>query len=199
MAELTRDEMRERLGNIDQIRDIIFGAQLREYDNRFDKIESEVSMLQQDIQDRVEQLKTVFSTELRTTVDSLDKKIKTLTVNSQEDAADFRQQLDRLNRKFSGNIDSLNSDLEKQTNALRDELGQTRDSLQDDVRGLRSQVLDELERRFSMLKDVKVSRYDMAEILFELGMRLKGSEFVPELKEAATTNDGSQVIFPEIS
>lgn len=199
MAELTRDEMRERLGNIDQIRDIIFGAQLREYDNRFDKIESEVSMLQQDIQDRVEQLKTVFSTELRTTVDSLDKKIKTLTVNTQEDAADFRQQLDRLNRKFSGNIDSLNSDLEKQTNALRDELGQTRDSLQDDVRGLRAQVLEELERRFSMLKDVKVSRYDMAEILFELGMRLKGSEFVPELKEAATNNDGSQVIFPEIS
>jgi phosphoglycerate-specific signal transduction histidine kinase len=199
MAELTRDEMRERLGNIDQIRDIIFGAQLREYDNRFDKIESEVSMLQQDIQDRVEQLKTVFSTELRTTVDSLDKKIKTLTVNTQEDAADFRQQLDRLNRKFSGNIDSLNSDLEKQTNALRDELGQTRDSLQDDVRGLRAQVLEELERRFSMLKDVKVSRYDMAEILFELGMRLKGSEFVPELKEAATSNDGSQVIFPEIS
>lgn len=199
MAELTRDEMRERLGNIDQIRDIIFGAQLREYDNRFDKIESEVSMLQQDIQDRVEQLKTVFSTELRTTVDSLDKKIKTLTVNTQEDSADFRQQLDRLNRKFSGNIDSLNSDLEKQTNALRDELGQTRDSLQDDVRGLRVQVLDELERRFSMLKDVKVSRYDMAEILFELGMRLKGSEFVPELKEAATTNDASKVIFPEIS
>lgn len=199
MAELTRDEMRERLGNIDQIRDIIFGAQLREYDNRFDKIESEVSMLQQDIQDRVEQLKTVFSTELRTTVDSLDKKIKTLTVNSQEDATDFRQQLDRFNRKFSGNIDSLNSDLEKQMNALRDELGQTRDNLQDDVRNLRSQVLEELERRFSMLKDVKVSRYDMAEILFELGMRLKGSEFVPELKEAATTNDGSQVIFPEIS
>lgn len=120
-------------------------------------------------------------------------------MNTQEDAADFRQQLDRLNRKFSGNIDSLNSDLEKQTNALRDELGQTRDSLQDDVRGLRAQVLEELERRFSMLKDVKVSRYDMAEILFELGMRLKGSEFVPELKEAATTNDGSQVIFPEIS
>ena len=32
MAEITKEEMRERLGNIDQIRDIIFGAQLREYD-----------------------------------------------------------------------------------------------------------------------------------------------------------------------
>ena len=41
--------------------------------------------------------------------------------------------------------------------------------------------------RFSMLKEVKVSKDDMAEILFELGMRLKGAEFVPELKEAADT------------
>jgi hypothetical protein len=46
MAEITKEEMRERLGNIDQIRDIIFGAQLREYDNRFDKIDSDLSMMQ---------------------------------------------------------------------------------------------------------------------------------------------------------
>jgi hypothetical protein len=42
------------------------------------------------------------------------------------------------------------------------------------------------------MKAAKVSRDDMAEILFELGLRLKGTEFEPELKEAAggdTAND----------
>ena len=34
MNQLTREDVRERLGNIDQIRDIIFGAQIRDYDNR---------------------------------------------------------------------------------------------------------------------------------------------------------------------
>ena len=63
MAEITKEEMRERLGNIDQIRDIIFGAQLREYDNRFDKIDSDLSMMQQDMQARIEQVKTVLSAE----------------------------------------------------------------------------------------------------------------------------------------
>ena len=56
MAEITKEEMRERLGNIDQIRDIIFGAQLREYDNRFDKIDSDLSMMQRDMQARIEQV-----------------------------------------------------------------------------------------------------------------------------------------------
>ena len=35
MTQMLREEVRERLGNIDQIRDIIFGAQIREYETRF--------------------------------------------------------------------------------------------------------------------------------------------------------------------
>ncbi len=36
---------------------------------------------------------------------------------------------------------------------------------------------------FSMLKDAKVSKDDIAEVLLELGLRLKGTELVPELKK----------------
>lgn len=185
MAEITKEEMRERLGNIDQIRDIIFGAQLREYDTRFDKIESGLSMLQQDLQTRVEQVKTVLSTELRIAVDSIEKKLKSISTNSQEEVADLRQQLDRVNRKFSSSFESLDETVDSKTSALRDDLSATRDKLQEETRQLKAQVFEELDRRFSMLREVKVSRDDMAEILFELGMRLKGTEFVPQLKEVA--------------
>lgn len=185
MAEITKEEMRERLGNIDQIRDIIFGAQLREYDTRFDKIESGLSMLQQDLQTRVEQVKTVLSTELRIAVDSIEKKLKSISTNSQEEVADLRQQLDRVNRKFSSSFESLDETIDSKTSALRDDLSATRDKLQEETRQLKAQVFEELDRRFSMLREVKVSRDDMAEILFELGMRLKGTEFAPQLKEVA--------------
>jgi hypothetical protein len=40
MRDITQEEMRERMGNIDLIRDIIFGPKLQEYDNRIDKLES---------------------------------------------------------------------------------------------------------------------------------------------------------------
>ena len=197
MAEITKEEMRERLGNIDQIRDIIFGAQLREYDNRFDKIESDITMLQQDIQTRLEQVKSVLTIELRTAFDSIDKKFKSLNLTTQEDTADIRQQIDRVNRKFSSSIEALDEALDSQTSSMRQDFSQSRDQLQEELRGLKTQVLEELDRRFSVLREVKVSRDDMAEILFELGMRLKGSEFVPELKEVADNSLDSGRLLPD--
>lgn len=65
MSEITREEVRERLGNIDQIRDIIFGAQLRDYNNRLDKIEADLSLLQQDTRDRLEHIKTSLVSEIK--------------------------------------------------------------------------------------------------------------------------------------
>lgn len=185
MGEITRDEIRERLGNIDQIRDIIFGAHLREYTSRLDKAESDISAIQQDVRDRLNDLKLTLATELRTAVESIDKRLKTISSSAQEEAADLRQQFDRLNRKFTSNIENLDETVEAQRIALRDELAQTRDSLQNDTRELRSLVLEELDRHFSILREDKLSKDDLAELLFELGMRLKGSEFVPALREAA--------------
>ena len=197
MAEITKEEMRERLGYIDQIREIIFGAQLREYDNRFDKIDSDLSMMQQDMQTRLEQVKTVLSGEMRAAIDSFEKKIKSINLNTQEESADLRQQIDRVNRKFSSSIEALDEAIDNQTSSLRDELSQTRDRLSEESRTLKTQVFEELDRRFSMLRDVKVSRDDMAEILFELGMRLKGTEFVPELKGVTDNKLNSDFLLPE--
>ncbi|MEG4168817.1 MULTISPECIES: hypothetical protein [unclassified Microcoleus] len=197
MAEITKEEMRERLGNIDQIRDIIFGAQLREYDNRFDKIDSDLSMMQQDMQTRIEQVRTVLSGEMRAAVDALEKKVKSLTSNTQEESADIRQQVDRINRKFSSSMEALDEAIDNQTSSLRDELSQTRERLSEETRTLKTQVFEELDRRFSMLRDVKVSRDDMAEILFELGMRLKGTEFVPELKGVGDNKLNNEFLLPE--
>ena len=197
MAEITKEEMRERLGNIDQIRDIIFGAQLREYDNRFDKIDSDLSMMQQDMQARIEQVKNVLSAEMKAAVDSFEKKVKSLTLNTQEESADLRQQIDRVNRKFSSSIEALDEAIDNQTSSIRNELSQNRERLSEETRTLKTQVFEELDRRFSMLRDVKVSRDDMAEILFELGMRLKGTEFVPELKGVADNKLNNEFLLPE--
>lgn len=188
MPEITKEEMREKLGNIDQIRDILFGSLLREYGARFEKIESDIALLQQEMHDYASQVKSVLSTELRAAIESIEKRLKSLSLSSQEESADLRQQIDRINRKFTTTIQSLDESVDKQINLMREEFTDTRDRLQEDVRSLRNQVFDELNSRLSVMRDAKVSRDDMAEILFELGMKLKGTEFVPELKQAADTN-----------
>lgn len=184
MNQMSKDDVRERLGNIDQIRDIVFGAQLREYDNRFSKLESDILRLQQEMRSQIEQLKANLTVELKAGVEALDKKVKSLSLTTQEEAADLRQQVDRMNRKFSGSVQSLDETLDSQVTSIRDELFQNKTQVQDDIMALRDLILEELERRFSDLTDTKVSKDDIAETLFALGMRIKGTEFIPKLREA---------------
>jgi DNA repair exonuclease SbcCD ATPase subunit len=183
--QIKRDDMYDKLGNIDQIRDIIFGAQLREYNSRFEKIEADIVATQDELRDRIGEVKTALTTEMRVAIESLEKKIKTLQTSSDEERQDLRQQVDRTYRKTTANFEKLSADLDENTTSIREELNEAKEKLQEDVRSLRTYIQEELDRRLSALGNIKVSRDDMAEILFELGMRLKGTEFVPELEEAS--------------
>ncbi len=185
MSELSKEEMRDRLGNIDQIRDIIIGSQLREFNARFGKIETDVSLMEQEMRDRLEEVKTTLLGEIKFAAEAIDKKLKGAIASTQEEQLELRQQIDRSNKKFSTSIENLDKDIDTQTDSIRTQMTQSIGKLQEDVHTLRTQVFEQLDLRFATLTGVKVSRDDMAEILFELGMRLKGTEFVPKLKQAA--------------
>lgn len=246
MSDLTSNELRERLGNIDQIRDILFGSYLRESNNRLEQVEKSLSILQQEIRERTDELKQVLSTEFEASVDNIEKKIKSIVLKDEQEKFDIqqklelltkkiansaedtkadvfkqlqietstletkiksftqkdeeekisiRQQIDRLNKKFNDNVESLNQNIESKTDSLRDDLLSSREKLQTDISSLRSQVFEELERRFNLLLNGKVARDDLAEFLFELGLRLKGTEFVPQLKEAVSSEETSDSNF----
>ncbi|MGB6169043.1 MAG: hypothetical protein WBF52_15775 [Geitlerinemataceae cyanobacterium] len=197
MNDDSKAALRERLGNIDQIRDILFGSQLREYDTRLEQVESTVSVLQQEIRDRTDDLKQSLFKEIQAVVEALEKKIKSMTLKDNEEKVDIRQQLDRLSKRLSANVTTLDETIDKQTSALRDDMTASREKLQGDVLDLRNQIFDELDKRIANLTKSKMARDDMAEILFEVGLRLKGSEFVPELKEAADSDSG--YLLPEKS
>ena len=122
MDEITKDEMRERMGNIDLIRDIIFGSKLKEYDSRIERLESKFSLLEQEMRDRTEQIKTDCLTELRASVDSVEEKIKSLSFTSQKDNADIRQLIDQSYKSFSSSLESLDKTIVSQTKSIRKEL-----------------------------------------------------------------------------
>jgi ElaB/YqjD/DUF883 family membrane-anchored ribosome-binding protein len=134
--------MRERRENIDLIRDIIFGSKLKEDDSRIDRLESKFSLLEQEMRDRTEQIKTDCLTELRASVDSVEEKIKSLSFTSQKDKVDIRQLIDQSYKSFSSSLESLDKIIVSQTKSIRKELSETREKLQQDTQSLQSQIIE---------------------------------------------------------
>ena len=183
MQQTTTTGAREKSGNIDQIRELMFGAQIREFDGRFETLESELATSHEEMHKRINEVNSALSGELHAAVESLEKQIKSLDFSGQEDRTDLRQQIERTDSKFTNRFQSLSEAVDANATSLREELSQATGKLQGDVQDLKTQVFDELNKRFSMLGEVKVSKDDMAEILFEVGLRIKGAELVPDLEE----------------
>jgi hypothetical protein len=204
MADVSAEEMRERLGNIDQIRDLLFGHKSREYDQRFDKYEQRLSSLestfanfQSEIRDRLTQLQDSLSTEIRSALDSLEKKQKYLTITTQESAAKLQHELSLVDQKTAHGVVALHQNLTSQGNALQAEMTEIRHEFDTEIQNLRNQIFDEFTKEISGLKDTRVSRAALAEVLFELCLKIKQNDFVSELSDSMNNSVKTELLLPE--
>lgn len=181
MAEKSKGKSLETGGNIDQVRDILFGNLMREYNDRFEKLESELSTLTADTRDRINQTRDTILTEVRANSENLEKRLKTLDQSHQSEAENIRQEIERVNQKLLTSVQQLDETIDTQVTSVRRDLLDSKEALQNSMRTLRTQVTEALEKQVTKLHDVKVSREDMAEMLMEMAMKLKGTGSAGEL------------------
>lgn len=148
MTDITKEEMKDRLGNIDQIRHLLFGNKIKEYeqlfesnDSRLDKLESELTNFQSEMRDRLTQLQESLSTEIRSGLDSLEKKLKYLSLTTHEETSKLQQAIESTNKKVTQGVDALDKKVNYQTNLLRNEVLQTKEKLEGDFQVLKQQFL----------------------------------------------------------
>jgi hypothetical protein len=188
MADITPNQMRDRLGNIDQIRDILFGDREREYTERIDHMEADLEELSQAIELRLTALETQMSADLQTAVNSLEKKIQFVSSSLNSESSEIRQNLQTVERDLAGNIVIVEKTLSASLGEVETGLSNTRSQLKSGLQELKSQLLDEIEKHFNGLGGEKVSRTELAEMFFDLCMQMRGqSESSTETETAQGT------------
>lgn len=120
--------------NLDKIRDILFGAQVRDHERRFTRLETqllaEAAQLRNDLKQRFDQLEQHIRTEVETltahlaneqharatSVDQVTKELESLTGVLQSSTAQLQDQSEQAHRK-------LRTDLQSEATALREDFG----------------------------------------------------------------------------
>lgn len=204
MVEITKEEMRQRLGNITQLRDLLFGDKMQEYEQQFqdcfrriDRLESDLVQYQSAFNARLAQLQTSLTQEIRSAVDSLEKKFKYLQLTTHETTNNLQQEIQTVAQTSSQRSESLKNQLIGQTNNLQENIRHTQEILESDLRDLRQQVFTELEKRLSELTDGKVAKADLAEILFDLCLKLKRTPSLAEARETSDEQMSTDLLLPE--
>lgn len=212
MNEITKAEMRKRLGNITKLQEILFGEQVeaynqkfKQYNHRLNQLENSHDKFQLAMEERFQQLETKILHQINSLTNSLEKKIKYLELTTKEEHQRIQQELDIISQHNYDSIDFLQNSLNAHTNSLKTEITQSKTALDRDLQLLKQQVFTQLESNLSELSTAKVSRSDLSEILFELCLKLKESDenftrvenHDRQKLKAQTNQDHVDLILPE--
>jgi uncharacterized phage infection (PIP) family protein YhgE len=169
----------EGVGNLDKIREILFGSHVREYESRFARLEErltdELADLRETARKRLEALETYARSEFESVQAHLKGERENRTNALRQIARDLSELGDALTAKIN-ELDERNSQADRQS---RLELLQLSKNVSEELRSKQDEMGALLDRRVQELRNVKMDRAGLATLFMELATRLNGEFQVP--------------------
>jgi hypothetical protein len=159
-------------GNVDKIRDILFGAQMREYEKRFIRLEErmlkEFGILREDLKKRFDSMESYVRKEVELLNDRQRTEQNDRSTAIQEISKEFKDSATTLDKR----IIALEDQHSKRARELHDQILAQSKSLSEEIQQKHEAMSAVLEREARELQSDKVDRSNLSELLMEMAMRL---------------------------
>lgn len=166
-------------GNLEKVRDILFGNQMRDVDRRFARLEERIIKdtrdLKEDITRRLDALEAHAA-----------KETETLAGDLRHERTDRLESNARLSREladaagaFERRSATIEEHMARGQREIRQHILEQQQRLSDDMRGRIEEVLAALARESSELRNDKTDRMALASLLKEMAMRLSDEFKLP--------------------
>lgn len=159
-------------GNVDQIRDILFGSQMKDYERKFSGLEQrilmEVSRLKDDTKKRFDSLESFINKEVEVLNDRLKAEKSTRDDSLKELSAELKNTSKVLDKRLS----TLEGSTEKDIRELRQALLDQSKNLLNEIGTKHDEGMAILDRSVITLSDEKVNRSALSGMLTEVAIRL---------------------------
>ena len=159
-------------GSLDKVRDILFGAQVRDADRRFAKLEERIAKesaeLKEDVRKRLGVLEQFVKHEVESLADRLKDEHEARTDAEKELARELRDASKAAEKKF-GQVDDHVAKVQRE---LRQQLLEAQQKIGDEIQRQAQEGATMLARESGELRQDKVDRTALAAMLNELAVRL---------------------------
>jgi archaellum component FlaC len=194
-------------GKVDRIRDILFGSQMRDYDERFQRLDErltrEAMEARAEVQTRLEALDERFQrfderltreamearAEVQTRLEALESFFKgevesmTNRFNTEQsergNALEIARNLASMVNALEAKISGIGEETARELHALREQLSEQSKALSAEINEKHNQIKAGLDREAEQIRGTMIGREPLAEILSEVAHRLKNGFRAP--------------------
>jgi hypothetical protein len=165
--------------DIDQLRDIIFGGQLREYERRFARMEERLAKELTDVREEVRDRCTTLERYVRDELESIRVELRATEQSRTADERRLSELIVDSTKSAEGRITALSDLVGKQHRELRTQLLEQTRTITDDVQRRHADLLALVTRDAAELRDGKADRTALSALFMEVALRLRDESVVP--------------------
>ena len=166
--------------NVDKIRDILFGSQMREYEKRFARLEEQVAKslesMREDVKKRVDSLEAFTQQEL----DSLGQRLKNEKGERVEGLKELTSELRGIANSLEKKLSQMEEEMAAGQGDLRTRILEQSKSLSNDIDRVKKEISTAMDREVQTLRAEKTDRAALADLFNEFALRLTNEFTLPE-------------------
>ena len=166
--------------DVERIRDILFGARMKDYDQRFAAIEQRLGdsleQLRRDLSGRLDALESFTRDELQRLADKQANERKERVAALET----LNETLTRLDARLRDGLDELGEQGARERMELRNELMTQSREFSEELRQRSEELRGLLNQETRRLQQDKTGREELSRLMSEVAMRLSGEFQLPE-------------------
>ncbi len=167
------------IGNIDKIREIIFGGHMRDYERRFMRVEERLAKesvdLREDTRKRFDVLETFIKTEFAALADRLQAEQRT----RDEAVLGLWRGVHDTGQALTSKLAELQEQSARAQSDLRQQILEQSKDLSEEIRQKQDEITALLQREVADLNHGKTDRSSLATLLTEMALRLNNDLKLP--------------------
>ncbi len=165
--------------NLEKVREILFGAQSREYQKRFANLEErllrEATEVKHDLKKRFDTLEAYIKKE----VEALTEQVKSEHIERSSSLKDLSREIRDLTKLLEKRVGQLDEQGTKTQRDLRNQILDQYRKLADEIQDKHAHISKQLEKTAKELRHEKTDRASLAAFFMEAAMRLNNEFTIP--------------------
>jgi hypothetical protein len=161
-------------GNVDKIREIIFGGHMRDYDQRFLRLEARLVKDGADLREEIKRRFDVLEMYIKREFEALAERLQIEQHHREEQVQGVARSLTETGQALEGKLFQLDEHSARAQRDLRQQILDQSRSLSEEIHQKHAEMSTAVEREVANLNQDKPSRSHLASMFSELAARLNG-------------------------
>jgi len=173
--------------NVDQIRDLIFGSQIKDFEAQFNKLNNTLKILEEKMNKSFQESHTKLQKETERSLEVLEKKIDNLSSSTQKERSKIKELIGTTDETFQEQILNQKDEFSTKLKIMKENAADENKKMSENMHTMRAEIKTTLEEGLDSLSNDKLSRDSMAQMLLDVAMKIQGTDVNEILTQGTKT------------